>query len=233
MPHRTPHIEQNSRGNLRYVIPGRSSGRKSDRQLLAESEEREAALDVQIATLQTRLSYTERDLWQLQNSQADHQRLINTHNGCRHMQAQLEGQIRHTRDQLEGQMSEVRRFKDLLFKEEDETKRLLRQIKKLDETIRLLKRTSGDYEVYRQKYDDKKAELDICLKKYDDKTLDVERLRRKLVEKDRQLFDCNDAIRAMEIQLASRDRELILKDRHLRHLKNFLQYRGFNVQLPH
>lgn len=208
MPHRTAYVERDSRGRDRLVIPrsGRSHshGRLSDRELLNESEEREAALSVEISALQTRLSYAQRDQWQLQQLREEHQRLVNAHNGCRNLHAQLDTQVR-----------EVRRFEDMLADEEDKSERLTRKIDELKgkieeykERIRLMRRTSGEFEVYRARYEEKAVEVDI--------------LKQRLLERDQRLLERDEQLRLAETRVADRNSTIA-------YLKNYLRTHGFRV----
>jgi DNA repair exonuclease SbcCD ATPase subunit len=202
MPHRTAYIERDARGRERLVIPrsGRahSHGRKSDRELLNESEEREATLGVEISALQTRLSYAQRDQWQLQQLREEHQRLIHEHSGCRNIHAQLETQVR-----------EVRRIEDLLADEQDQSERLQRKIEDLKEKIRLMRRTSGEFEVYRARYEEKSLEVDV--------------LKQRLMERDQQLIDREEQLRLAETRIADRNSTIL-------YFKNYLRSKGFRVE---
>ena len=205
MPHKTAYIERDSRGRERLVIPRRSHshgrthshGRKSDRELLNESEEREAALGVELAAVQNRLSMAERDKWENRTLTEQHQRLLHDHHQCHNLHAQLDAQVR-----------EVRRIEDVLADEEYKSERLHQRVQKLEEKIddlkeknRVLKRTSGDYEVWRLRYDEKAVEADV--------------LRLQLTERDEQ-------IRRADLRIQEKNSTISL-------LKDYLRQHGFRV----
>lgn len=230
-------LERDRHGNLRNVIPrSNSHGKKSDRQLLREYEERETLHDAQVAALQSQLAQAKQDIWRFGDIDQQYQRLVQIHNRCGHGHAQTEQQISNLHAQLEGERSEARRFEDMLYDEKAKTKQLEKDIKKLDERIRLLKRTSGDYEVYRNKYDDKKLELEICRadlegcrKDHAQKVSEVELLRHKLREKDQKIFEKGETIRSLNKALDSADSAILLKNRTVRDLKDFLRSKGYYV----
>lgn len=202
MPHRTVYLERDARGRERVVIPrlerSRSHDRKSDRELLIESEEREAALSIEISALQNRLSYAQRDQWQLEQLRAEHQRLIHAHNNCRNTHAQLDAQVR-----------EVRRIEDLLADEVDKVERLRQKVEDLKERIRLIKRTSGEFEAYRARYEEK--------------ALEVEVLKQRLVEKDQRIIERDEQVRLAEARVADKNSTILF-------LKNYLRTHGFRVE---
>lgn len=160
MANREYTIERDRWGRERLVRTasnreGGSHGRaRSTRELLNEAEEREQVLNGEILSLQTRLSYAQRDNWQYQN-------IVNEHQHCRNLRAQLEAQIR-----------EVRRLEDLLADEEDTTARLKHKNEELKEKYRLMKRGSREEE-FKLRYEEKLAEVEV--------------LRRRLAEKDELL----------------------------------------------
>ena len=82
-----------------------SSSRPSTAELLIAAEQREASLIAENAVLRNRLSIAERDSWELRNLTADYQRLINEHQQCRNLRAQLDSQIRETR-RVEGRLDD-------------------------------------------------------------------------------------------------------------------------------
>jgi chromosome segregation ATPase len=209
MPHKTAYIERDSRGRERLVIPrsGRthSHGRKSDRELLNESEEREAQLRAELSGLQTRLSLAQRDQWELQRLREEHQRLAHAHNGCRNVHVQLDAQVR-----------ELRRVEDLLADEEEKSEGLRRKVEQFKEKIeeykerlRLMRRTSGDFEVYRARYEEKTREVEV--------------LKQILTERDHQIIEKEDQIRLAETRVTDRNATIL-------YLKNYLRTHGFRVE---
>ncbi|KAE9380293.1 hypothetical protein N431DRAFT_324432 [Stipitochalara longipes BDJ] len=153
-------FERDGRGRERLVRSsshreGGSHGRaRSARELLNDAEERIETLNGEILSLQTRLSYAQRDNWQYQN-------IVNEHQQCRNIRAQLDAQVR-----------EVRRLEDLLADEEDTSARLRHKNEELKEKYRLMKRGNREEE-FKLRYEEKLAEVEV--------------LRRRLVEKDELL----------------------------------------------
>ncbi|KAN0119685.1 hypothetical protein V8E51_001893 [Hyaloscypha variabilis] len=153
-------IERDGRGRERLVRSsshreGGSHGRgRNARELLSDAEEQIETLNGEILSLQTRLSYAQRDNWQYQN-------IVNEHQQCRNIRAQLDAQVR-----------EVRRLEDLLADEEDTSARLRHKNEELKEKYRLMKRGSREEE-FKLRYEEKLAEVEV--------------LRRRLVEKDELL----------------------------------------------
>jgi hypothetical protein len=153
-------IERDGRGRERLVRTsshregGSHSRARSTRELLNEAEEREEVLNGEILSLQTRLSYAQRDNWQYQN-------IVNEHQHCRNIRAQLDAQVR-----------EVRRLEDLLADEEDTSARLRHKNEELKEKYRDL-RSRNREEEYKLRYEEKLAEVEV--------------LRRRLAEKDELL----------------------------------------------
>jgi hypothetical protein len=134
---------------------GGSHGRgRNVRELLSDAEEQIETLNGEILSLQTRLSYAQRDNWQYQN-------IVNEHQQCRNIRAQLDAQVR-----------EVRRLEDLLADEEDTSARLRHKNEELKEKYRLMKRGNREEE-FKLRYEEKLAEVEV--------------LRRRLVEKDELL----------------------------------------------
>jgi hypothetical protein len=89
------YVERDSRGRERLVVNQSSSqNRKSTLDLLNESHEREQVLIAQITSLETRLSFAERNEFQYQNLRREHQNLVNEHSECRNPHTQLEAQVR-------------------------------------------------------------------------------------------------------------------------------------------
>ncbi|PMD35290.1 hypothetical protein L207DRAFT_436087 [Hyaloscypha variabilis F] len=153
-------IERDGRGRERLVRSsshreGGSHGRgRNARELLSDAEEQIETLNGEILSLQTRLSYAQRDNWQYQN-------IVNEHQQCRNIRAQLDAQVR-----------EVRRLEDLLADEEDTSARLRHKNEELKEKYRLMKRGNREEE-FKLRYEEKLAEVEV--------------LRRRLVEKDELL----------------------------------------------
>ncbi len=208
MPAQTAYIERDGRGRERLVIPKRSRSqshhRKSDRELLNESEEIEVSLGVELAAMQNRLSMAQRDQWEYQNLREQHQRLIHEHQNCRNLHAQLDAQVR-----------EVRRIEDLLADEEDKSERLHHRVQELKdkveelkEKIRLMRRTSGEFEVYRARYEEKAVEVEV--------------LRRSLAERDRRIIEQDEHIRLADIRVQEKNSTIL-------YLKNYLTRHGFRV----
>jgi len=153
-------IERDGRGRERLVRSsshreGGSHGRgRNARELLSDAEEQIETLNGEILSLQTRLSYAQRDNWQYQN-------IVNEHQQCRNIRAQLDAQVR-----------EVRRLEDLLADEEDTSARLRHKNEELKEKYRLMKRGSREEE-FKLRYEEKLAEVEV--------------LRRRLAERDEML----------------------------------------------
>ncbi|KAE8440448.1 hypothetical protein EG329_007604 [Mollisiaceae sp. DMI_Dod_QoI] len=198
-------IERDSRGRERLVLSrsgshhrSSSQGRRPIRDLLDEAETREEALTAEIRSLQSRLSFAQRDQWHLQNLRTEHQKVVNEHYGCRHLQAQLEAQVR-----------EVRRVETLLAEEESRNDRLTHKNEKLEEKIRLMKRGSREGEGLRESYEQK--------------ALEVEVLRQRLIERDHEIRDRDDALRLAETRIAEKNSRIV-------YLKDFLRTQGFRVE---
>ena len=175
-------IERDGRGRERLVRSssyreGGSHGRaRSARELLNEAEERIETLNGEILSLQTRLSYAQRDNWQFQN-------IVNEHQQCRNTRAQLDAQVR-----------EVRRLEDLLADEEDASARLRHKNEELKEKYRLMKRGNREDE-FRLRYEEKLAEVEVLRRRLaeKDQLLGVEETR--IADKDRTIVYLKDYLR--------------------------------------
>lgn len=88
--------------------------------------------------------------------------MVNEHYGCRHLQQQLEVNVR-----------EVRRLESALAKEEDANDKLVHKNDKLEEKIRLMKRGSRESDGLREAYEQKELEVEV--------------LRQRLMERDETL----------------------------------------------
>ena len=188
------YVERDSRGRQRLVIPRSSShhrsssrGRRSTRELLNEAEEREQTLIAQVQSLQTRLSFAERNEWQHQNLRRDHHTLVNEHH--------------HTHAQLEAQVREVSRLEDLLVDQEAEYARLTRKNEKLEDKIHALRRESG-HESYRARFEEK--------------VMEVELLRRRLEERDEAIRLRDEAARLAETRLTEKNNTIVYLKSFLR-----------------
>ena len=175
MADRDYRIERDGRGRERLVRStshrghGGSHGRgQSTRELLNEAEEREQILNGEIAALQTRLSYAQRDLWQYQTAATEHQQ-------CRNIRAQLDAQIR-----------EVRRLEDRLADEEDINARLRGKNEELKERYRLMKRGSRE-EDYRQRYEEKLAEVELLRRRLIDRDEKLALAETRISDKNRTI----------------------------------------------
>jgi len=187
MANREYRIERDSRGRERLVRSashreGGSHGRgRTTRELLNESEEREQVLNGEILSLQTRLSYAQRDNWQLQT-------IANEHQQCRHIRGQLDAQVR-----------EVQRLEDLLADEDDDTGRLRRKYEDLKEKYRV---TKGKEEEYRLLCAEKVAEVDVLRRRLADQA-DLARLQEtRISEKNRTIVYLKDYLRNHGFQVA-------------------------------
>lgn len=189
------YIERDSRGRERLVLSrsgshhrSSSHGRLPLRDLLDEAEIREEALTAEVRSLQLQLSEAKRSEWHLQNLRIEHQKVVNEHYGCRHMQAQLEAQVR-----------EVRRLETLLAQEEERNDKLLNKNERLEEKIRLMKRGSREGEGLREGYEQK--------------VLEVEVLRQRLVERDHEIRDAAIRLRLAETRITDKNETIVyLKD---------------------
>ncbi|KAF8862153.1 hypothetical protein BDZ45DRAFT_739456 [Acephala macrosclerotiorum] len=132
------------------------------RDLLEQAETREEALAAEVRSLQSRLSLAQRSEWHLQNLRIEHQKVVNEHYGCRHLQQQLEANVR-----------EVRRLESTLAKEEDINDKLVHKNEKLEEKVRLMKRGSRESDGLREAYEQKELEVEV--------------LRQRLMERDETL----------------------------------------------
>lgn len=106
-------------------------------------------------------------------------------------------------------MREVRRLEDMLDDEEHKTEKLVKKNDKLEEKIRLLKRTST-HDDYRGRYEEKLREVEL--------------LRQRLAEK-------SELIRVADIRLADKERIISEKNSKLLYLKDYLRGLGFRVEI--
>lgn len=198
------YIERDSRGRERLVLSrsgshhrSSSHGRVPLRDLLDEAAIREEELIGEVRSLQLQLSEAKRSEWHLQNLRIEHQKVVNEHHGCRHMQAQLEVHIR-----------EVKKAEALLAQEEDRNDKLTSKIERLEDKVRLMKRGSREGEGLRENYEQK--------------VLEVEILRQRLIERDHEVRDRDDALRLAETRIREKNERIV-------YLNNFLRRQGFRV----
>ncbi len=97
----------------------------------------------------------------------------------------------------------------LLAEEESRNDRLTHKNEKLEEKIRLMKRGSREGEGLRESYEQK--------------ALEVEVLRQRLIERDHEIRDRDDALRLAETRIAEKNSRIV-------YLKDFLRTQGFRVE---
>ena len=176
------YVERDSRGRERLVVSRgnsrrrSSSQRRSTRELLNDAEEREQVLIAQVQSLQTRLSFAERNEWQYQNLRREHQNLVNEHYQCRNVRAQMEAQVR-----------EVSRVEDLLADEEDKNE-------ELKEKIRLLKRGSG-HDGYRARFQEKVEEVELLRQRIAERENLIRLAETRVAEKNRTILYLKNYLR--------------------------------------
>ena len=153
------YIERDRHGRERVILErrGSSSTKPTTNELLDAAEDREVILIAENSALRAKLSVAERDSWEFRNLTAEYQHLVNEHQQCRYLRAQLDAQVRETR-----------RIEDKLDDEKDKTEKLFDKADKLTEKIRLMKRAT--YESYKEKYEEKYNEVEI--------------LKRRILERD-------------------------------------------------
>lgn len=182
MANREYTIERDRWGRERLVRTasnreGGSHGRaRSTRELLNEAEEREQLLNGEILSLQTRLSYAQRDNWQYQN-------IVNEHQHCRNLRGQLEAQVR-----------EVRRLEDLLADEEDTTAGLKHKNEELREKYRLMKRGSREEE-FKLRYEEKLAEVEVLRRRLAEKDELLALAETRITDKNRTIVYLKNYLR--------------------------------------
>lgn len=182
MANREYRIERDGRGRERLVRSsshreGGSHGRgRSARELLNDAEERIEVLNGEILSLQTRLSYAQRDNWQYQN-------IVNEHQQCRHLRGQLDAQVR-----------EVRRLEDLLADEEDTNAKLRHKYEELKEKYRLVRRSSREEE-YKLRYEEKLAEVEVLRRRLAEKDELLALEETRIGEKNRTIAYLKDYLR--------------------------------------
>jgi chromosome segregation ATPase len=187
MANRDYRIERDSRGRERLVRSsshreGGFHGRgKTTRELLNEAEEREQVLNGEVLSLQTQLSYAQRDNWQLQT-------IVNEHQQCRHIRAQLDAQVR-----------EVGRLEDLLADEDEDTGRLRRKYEDLKEKYRV---TKSKEEEYRLLCTEKVAEVEVLRRRLADQ-VDLARLQEtRITERNRTIAYLKNYLRTHGFHVA-------------------------------
>jgi hypothetical protein len=189
MPSRDYTIERDGRGRERIVRTSSnrergSHGRaRSMRELLNDAEEREEELKGEVLSLQTRLSYAQRDNWQYQN-------LVNEHRHCRNLRGELETQVR-----------EVRRLEDLLADEEDTTARLKRKNEELKEKNRLMKRGNREEE-FRSRYEEKLAEVEVLRRRLAERDEMLALAETRIANKNRTILYLKNYLRSHGFNVA-------------------------------
>lgn len=182
-------IERDGRGRERLVRTssnreGGSHGRaRSTRELLNEAEEREQRLNDEILSLQTRLSYAQRDSWQYQN-------IANEHQHCRNLRAQLDAQVR-----------EVRRLEDLLADEEDVSARLRHKYEELKEKYRNMRRGNREEE-YKLAYEEKLAEVELLRRRLAEKDELLALGETRIADKNRTIVYLKNYLRSRGFHVA-------------------------------
>jgi hypothetical protein len=189
MANREYRIERDGRGHERLVRTssyreGGSHGRgRSTRELLNEAEERVEVLNGEVLSLQTRLSYAQRDNWQYQN-------IVNEHQQCGHIRGQLDAQIR-----------EVQRLEDLLADEEDANARLKSKNEELKEKYRLMKRGSREEE-YKLRYEEKQLEVEVLRRRLAEKDEMATLAEARIMEKNRTIVYLKNYLRTHGFHVA-------------------------------
>jgi predicted RNase H-like nuclease (RuvC/YqgF family) len=110
---------------------------------------------------------------------------------------------RNQRAQIQALENELRRMQDKFEDEQD-------KVERLEERIRLMKRTSHDGAGYRQRYEDKAAEADA--------------LRRAVQDQD-------GVIRVQQAKIDSRDGLITKRNRQLLYMKEYLRGLGYVVDV--
>lgn len=184
MSRRNGYWERDSRGHERVVIINRgrsSSHSKSTRELLQEAEEREQALMSQIASLHTRLSFSERKEWNLRQ---EHVALVHEHQSCRPLRTQLNAHI-----------NDAQRLHGILLVEEDKNEKLKDKIKTLEEKIRLLKRNVVPD--YRGRYETAMKDLDLLTQRIGEKNDELRLKDLRIEEKGRTIVYLKDYLQRL------------------------------------
>ncbi|KAF4627082.1 hypothetical protein G7Y89_g11070 [Cudoniella acicularis] len=208
------YVERDRHGHERLVIRRSSSReRRSSSRELIEAEERYDALQAEVGRLQTRLSFEQRNAWNLQR---ENERLSAEHYNCHNIQTQLDNEIR-----------EVRRLEDLLDDEEKKSERL-------EEKLRLMKRgltgKREDAEGYRLSYEQKVQEVEVLRVRLAEMD-EINRLNEgRLAEKNRALVEKNREITEKKAAIVEKNMALKHKDNTISYLKEYLRTHGFVVQ---
>lgn len=245
-------------------LPGthyRSSSheRRSHADLLDVAEKREKAVASGTNSLQTRLSVAQRDQWHLQDLRTEHEELVNEHDECIHLRAQLEMQAIQVRD-----------LKDMLADMENTAEKLARGNRELEEKAWLNRETyeqkSREVEVLRLKLEDKDNEIRAIVEQrvQEVKALRLEpvesnkmiqaraeqraqEVRLELVERDKMIQARDEQMAEVEVlrlMVVERDKEIQARDEMIRlaetrvaeknseivSLTNFLRTQGFRVE---
>ena len=188
MPHKKAYVERDRHGRERVVLERRGSAKLTTSELLNAAEEREQILIAENNTLRTRLSIAERDSYEFRNLTAAYQQLVHEHQQCRYLRGQLDAQVRETRI-----------VEDQLDDEKDKKEKLYDKVDKLNEKIRLLKRST--YESYKDRYEENLRE--------------AEALKRRIMEQD-------NMVRLGEARILDKNNTILS-------LKSYLRRHGFHV----
>ncbi|KAH6667591.1 hypothetical protein B0J14DRAFT_182338 [Halenospora varia] len=215
------YIERDRHGRERLVLRrstsrGRSSERDTTSRELIDAEERYEALQIEVGRLQTRLSFEQRNVWNLQQENQRLANIANEHHHCGRVRAELEHEI--------GEKHRV----------EDDLDDLEKKFEKLEEKYRLMKRglvhKRDDVEGYRQFYEEKVREVEILRARLAEAD-EVTRLHEgRIAEKDRTLLRRNQLITEKDTVIAEKDADLAHKDTAIAYLKGYLRTHGFHVR---
>ncbi|RDL40976.1 uncharacterized protein BP5553_00955 [Venustampulla echinocandica] len=181
---RGTYIERDSRGRERLVVRRSSSGDRgnSTRELLAEAEDRIQALEIEIGRLQTRLSFEQRETWNLRR---EHERLAAEHHNSRHLTGNLDTQ--------------VGKLEELLDAEEKRSERL-------EDKLRLMKRgltrTGEESHTYKQRYEEKVSEVEVLRIRLEERDELIRLHNGRIVEKDRSLQEKNRSLQEKNTTIA-------------------------------
>lgn len=161
-------VERDRRGRERVVVERNhrsSSCQPSNRELINELEDRNAALETDIRVLQYQLSMAQAQAWESRNAAAQYRQLQNEHYRCRNVRAQLAATER-----------EVQRLDEKLDYTED-------SLKKLTDKIRHYKRRSDDGEAYRSRLQEALEEAGRLRRQLVEKERDLQHATRRNLEK--------------------------------------------------
>jgi cell division protein FtsB len=126
------YIERDRHGRQRIVIEKKrrgsaTSSRPSTQDLLDAAIRREEELIIENNALRATLSGSQRDSWEHRNLTVAYQNLVNEHNHCGYLRAQLEAQVRETQ-----------RLEDRLDDEKDKSEKLAHKNHSLADKIEKL-----------------------------------------------------------------------------------------------